>query len=487
MSFHLRSVLAGSMLSVLAFSALPFDLPAADTELTSAGHEVLHIDRPPGAGEALVSVLGPDGTHLESRVPADEAVEIGLGSPGIRGLEAGQYLYEVRFALSADAGLADAASRDRREGQTADLVPASIPYRTGTFRVDGDGALNLPQPGIEEGQAGPRAASTRADVLTNNDGVIRPSLCVGFDCEDNEVFSFDTLKLKQNNNRLTFIDTSSQGGFPAGDWQLRANDSQSGGADHFSVDWLGTDASFGNIPVSTPFRIDGTAPSDSIRVSTTGRVGFGTSTPVLDLHVLTANTPGIRLEQSAGGGWTPQTWDVAGNETNFFVRDVTNSSSLPFRIRPGAPTSSLEIGSTGRIGIGTQAPAARLHVADGDVRVDGSVYQLSSRALKTDFGRFDPATLLDLLGNMQLGTWRYRHAPDGGQHFGPAAEDFHAAFGLGDNAESISLADMAGIALGAAQALKHELDDRDARIEALSDRLERLERVLEARLTGLEP
>jgi hypothetical protein len=207
---------------------------------------------------------------------------------------------------------------------------------------------------------------------------------------------------------------------------------------------------------------------------------------VLDLHVATNNTPGLRLEQTSAGGFTAQTWDMAGNEANFFVRDVTAGSRLPFRIRPGAPTSSIDIASSGNVGIGTASPAAKLHVAGGDVRVDGSVYQLSSRALKTDFVRFDPASLLDLVGKLDLGLWRYLHAPGGGRHFGPAAEDFHAAFGLGSNADSISLADMAGVALGAAQALKQELDERDARIEDLTERLERLERALQAQSAGAE-
>ena len=35
-------------------------------------------------------------------------------------------------------------------------------------------------------------------------------------------------------------------------------------------------------------------------------------------------------------------WDIAGNEANFFVRDVTGGSRLPLRIRPGAPTSSID-------------------------------------------------------------------------------------------------------------------------------------------------
>ena len=74
----------------------------------------------------------------------------------------------------------------------------------------------------------------------------------------------------------------------------------------------------------------------------------------------------MRLEQNNSGGFTAQTWDVAGNEANFFVRDVTGGSRLPFRIRPGAPTSSIDINASGNVGIGTAVAvdqAARLRAA----------------------------------------------------------------------------------------------------------------------------
>jgi hypothetical protein len=70
----------------------------------------------------------------------------------------------------------------------------------------------------------------------------------------------------------------------------------------------------------------------------------------------------MRLEQTNAGGFTAQTWDVAGNEANFFVRDVTGGSRLPFRIRPGAPTSSVDISANGDVGIGTASPDDKLDV-----------------------------------------------------------------------------------------------------------------------------
>ena len=76
----------------------------------------------------------------------------------------------------------------------------------------------------------------------------------------------------------------------------------------------------------------------------------------------TTDTPAIRLDQSNAGGFTAQTWDIGGNEANFFVRDTTGGSRLPFRIRPGAPTSSIDIAASGNVGIGTASPTAKLFV-----------------------------------------------------------------------------------------------------------------------------
>ena len=97
----------------------------------------------------------------------------------------------------------------------------------------------------------------------------------------------------------------------------------------------------------------------------------------MQLHITTSDTPAHRLEQTSAGGFTAQTWDIAGNEANFFVRDVTGGSRLPFRVRPGAPTSSIDISASGNVGMGTASPAAELNVlnnqADGtEIRIDNT-------------------------------------------------------------------------------------------------------------------
>jgi hypothetical protein len=122
------------------------------------------------------------------------------------------------------------------------------------------------------------------------------------------------------------------------------------------------------------FQVDAGAPANSLRVSSTGNVGIGTATPVLDVHANTTDTPAIRLEQNNSGGFTAQTWDIGANEANFFVRDVTGGSRLSFRIRPGAPTSSLDIAANGNVGVGTGSPNARVDLKQLEDTFAGSLH-----------------------------------------------------------------------------------------------------------------
>jgi hypothetical protein len=280
----------------------------------------------------------------------------------------GVYKWELVAAPVLSAANREALAAARRAGDDAAAVerlraegglPAAIPVQSGAFRI---AAGEIVSAGREEGGAGdlsPVTAPaltpvTAADQVIPDDLIVQGSACVGLDCVNNENFGFDTIRLKENNLRIHFDDTSTQAGFPANDWRLIANDSASGGISQFSIE--------DSTGARTPFLVEAGATTNSIRVDSTGRVGFRTANPVLDLHINTSNTPAIRLEQNSSGGFTAQTWDVAGNEANFFVRDVTGGSRLSFRIRPGAPTGSIDISSDGDVGIGTGSPSAPIHI-----------------------------------------------------------------------------------------------------------------------------
>ncbi|VUD61853.1 hypothetical protein TDB9533_02909 [Thalassocella blandensis] len=199
------------------------------------------------------------------------------------------------------------------------------------------------------------ASAVYADQVINDDLITSGSLCVGVDCTNGELFSFDTIRLKENNLRLKFMDTSASSAFPSNDWQITINDSSNGGNSYFAVE----DVTAGTMP----FYVGAGASSHSLYINGNGNIGIGTATPQVDLNLNSGNTPTIRLEQDITGGFSAQSWDVGANEANFFVRDFTNGATLPFRIAPGASDASLFIASDGDIGFKTTSPAGVFDIA----------------------------------------------------------------------------------------------------------------------------
>jgi hypothetical protein len=462
MSATLRASMLSVGLIVLSGSAI-----AADR---------LALEAPARASSATIRVVAPDGSVTEHRYakPA-EAATVDLRS--LLGASAvdGSYRYEINYGQTLDKALAQAALDARRDGSPVAGLPEALQPVSGSFLVSG-GHIKSDALIESDQDSGVSIAPEPNDQVIADDLIVQRSACIGQDCVNNESFGFDTIRLKENNTRIKFEDTS-VGSFPSTDWQLTANDSASGGANKFSIE----DISAGKVP----FTIEGGATTNSLYVDSTGRIGLRTSTPVLDLHIATSNTPAARLEQTNAGGFNAQTWDIAGNETNFFIRDVTNGSTLPFRIRPGAPTSAIDINANGNVGIGTASPQARLHV-NGDAYIAGTLTQLSSRTAKTNLVAVAADGVLDQLGKLPIWTWNYLRSSTTDRHIGPVAEDFYAAFGFGTSERQLAPSDVAGVALAATQALQREVAVRDRKIEALEARLARLEKAMTEREASVE-
>jgi hypothetical protein len=307
--------------------------------------------------ERVVLTLSGMGRVWQQSVDERGPVIFDLAGPDGELLRDGDYTWEMRIVPRNDGGAergdAAGAGFGSRRG-----IPGLV--HSGYFMIVG-GQLALAQD-EEPGGRGPGTEGnpqTRDQVILD-DLIVNGSACVGQDCVNGESFGFDTLRLKENNLRIKFLDTSTSASFPTNDWQLTANDSSNGGANKFSID----DIDGGR----TPFTIEASAPSHSLYVDDAGRIGLGTSTPVVEVHVVDGDSPTVRLEQDGSSGFTPQTWDVAGNETNFFIRDASNGSKLPFRIRPGAPSQSLYINTNGDLGVGTQNPDTPVHIERTDGR-----------------------------------------------------------------------------------------------------------------------
>ena len=236
------------------------------------------------------------------------------------------------------------------------------------------------------------SALVYADQVINDDLIVTFSTCTGNDCVNGESFGFDTLRLKENNLRIHFQDTSNSASFPTNDWRIVANDSSNGGANYLAIE----DSTAGRIP----FRVEAAAPANSLVVEADGDVGIGTLDPVVNIHNVEGNTPTLRLEQDGSSGFTPQTWDLAGNEANFFIRDVTNGSKLPFKIKPGAPTGSLFIAADGDIGLGSESPAGKLHIENtGGNDTDDFVVLADG---KVGIGTTSPSVMFHVVGNSTI-------------------------------------------------------------------------------------
>jgi trimeric autotransporter adhesin len=106
----------------------------------------------------------------------------------------------------------------------------------------------------------------------------------------------------------------------------------------------------------------------------------------------------------------------------------------------------------------------------------GSWSSASDRAAKTDFAPVDTFGILEAVARLPLQTWRYRTEPSGARHLGPVAQDFHAAFGLGSNDQTIATVDADGVALAAIQGLYRLVQEQQAEIAALRLRLDGLTR-----------
>jgi hypothetical protein len=123
-------------------------------------------------------------------------------------------------------------------------------------------------------------------------------------------------------------------------------------------------------------------------------------------------------------------------------------------------------------------PSAGVSLAPGA----GAWSTLSDRNAKGFFEPVDGRDVLQQLAGLDVSTWTYNSQAPTIRHMGPVAQDFRAAFGLGESDTTISTVDADGVAFAAIQGLYAELQDRDARITAL----EHQNSVLEDRLAHIE-
>jgi hypothetical protein len=342
---HLRNALAVlvfgvSVVTLTSVATSAAEPPQPDRSLARVNVGPVSVDWLPAVDyERLVlTIAGPGDLYIRQELKAGQNPSLNLFDKNGQRLPDGMYTYELRVAPRADP--------ESREVQLRGKLPERPVVQTGYLRIRGGSFVtyDLARPRI-----GSEAKPTTPQHVTGKQ-IISQGLCVGAQCgTGDEGFP---LRLKDSFLQIRFEDTPDS--FSANhDWALEVNDLAGPGEYFFLRDF---DA------VTKPFLVEGNAPDSSLYVRSNGNLGLGTATPAQDVHVMSGNTPTIRLEQDGSGGLTARTWDVGANNTSFFVRDVTNSSSLPLQIRAGAPTSSIDVAASGNVGIGTASPAVRLDV-----------------------------------------------------------------------------------------------------------------------------
>jgi hypothetical protein len=122
--------------------------------------------------------------------------------------------------------------------------------------------------------------------------------------------------------------------------------------------------------------------------------------------------------------------------------------------------------------------ANMIYLDQSGLTVKGVMSFSSDRNVKAGFEPVDAKTVLERVAAMPITRWHYTNDV-ATPHLGPMAQDFHAAFGLnGADDKHIATVDEDGVALAAIQGLNQKLNEKDAEIQELKQRLEDLEKIV---------
>lgn len=120
----------------------------------------------------------------------------------------------------------------------------------------------------------------------------------------------------------------------------------------------------------------------------------------------------------------------------------------------------------------------------------------SDRNLKENFKAIDSRELLEKVANLPISSWSCKSEALSVKHVGPTAQDFHSAFGLGQDDKHIASIDEGGVALAAIQGVYELAKEREIQIEKLQKQVSELRAELadqrdrteqwEARLASIE-
>jgi hypothetical protein len=242
---------------------------------------------------------------------------------------------------------------------------------------------------------------------------------------------------------------------------------------------------------------DATAATTPLAVTAgAGLVGLGITMPAKQLHVKgasagvgAANTTALRVENTAATIGTRRMVELFnnGNAAVTFVDSATPAASWALQnsgtdftvVRTN--TVPLRVSELGDLRLRNGAnPYHFQMLSNGNLTITGVLTQGSDVNSKKDIVALDGREVLARLDAVPIAAWTYKADGSNARHVGPMAQDFHEAFGLGEDDTHLAPGDLAGVALAGVKALDARLAEKDAQLAERDARIERLERAVEA-------
>jgi len=156
--------------------------------------------------------------------------------------------------------------------------------------------------------------------------------------------------------------------------------------------------------------------------------------------------------------------------SDFSFGPFASSNKNEFAVRATGGTRFVSGERSDRTPVGVHLPAGA-----------GAWSTLSDRRVKEELQPIDTRAVLERLSSVPISSWRYATQDPHIRHLGPTAQDFKAAFDLGESDTHISTVDADGVALAAIQGLHALVKEKDAEIQALKARMLELETRLDQR------
>jgi hypothetical protein len=178
---------------------------------------------------------------------------------------------------------------------------------------------------------------------------------------------------------------------------------------------------------------------------------------------------------------------VASQNGTFVWADANTNVFDPWNL-PGVQgfPNSFNVRSTAGFYIVTGIDSTSGNITSGIyVGAGGSGWNtLSDRNAKTNLVSLDAREVLRRLVNVPVMAWNYKSQNAAVRHIGPMAQDFNAAFGVGEADKAgerkyINSLDEEGVALAAIQGLNQKVEEKDAEIHKLEKKLDELQAVVQ--------